>query len=222
MSLEQKVKIQCPNCKKEGDFEIYDSLNVQMDPQQKNKLITGEMFVYKCPYCGKETLVNYGLLYHDMDKKIIIQYATNDDERKLAEDMLNGVGFEKIKDGDKIKDSFAKYTKRIVESQEALAEKVSILDSGLDDKVIELIKLMYLQMFYKENPNEEVKEERYVEDEGERLIVFVTKEDSFAMALDEKLYEVMTQNLKELNSEDNLYIDSNWAIETFEKLMIME
>ncbi|MBQ1321303.1 MAG: CpXC domain-containing protein, partial [Solobacterium sp.] len=75
MSQTATVTITCPKCGKNHPFEIWDSVNTTLDPDMKEKVASGEIFRFTCPSCGAETQVNYNLLYHQMDDRIMIQFA---------------------------------------------------------------------------------------------------------------------------------------------------
>lgn len=220
MSLEQKETITCPHCQKEGEFKIFSSVNTNINPELKEKIITGEIFVYKCPHCSEETLINYGMLYHDVEKHLMVQYVTNQEELKSATDMYNNVGMENIEGGDKIIKSLENYKKRIVTSQEALAEKILIEEENLDDKIVEVLKVMYLKMFFEQNPKAELNGAYFVKDEDQKLIVFITTDgENLAMEFDDFLYTQMEQKVNTLELEEDYQIDSNWALGVFDKLM---
>ena len=77
MSSQHFEKITCPQCQKDSEFVMYDSVNVSLDPEDKEKIIDGSLFLFKCPECDAEVHVEYGVLYHDMDKQLMIQNCSN-------------------------------------------------------------------------------------------------------------------------------------------------
>ena len=52
MSQLCKDSITCPKCHKEGEFEYWSSINVDLDPELKEKIFNEEIFVWTCPECG--------------------------------------------------------------------------------------------------------------------------------------------------------------------------
>ena len=72
MSLRRKKTVACPKCNKESDYLFWESLNGDLDPEAKTQLIDGTFFQFKCPYCGHECKVDYGMLYHDMAHQTMI------------------------------------------------------------------------------------------------------------------------------------------------------
>jgi len=53
---------------------LYDSINVSLDPTLKDRLFKGEINIFKCGQCQEESVIPIPLLYHDMDKPLLIQY----------------------------------------------------------------------------------------------------------------------------------------------------
>ncbi len=128
-------KLTCPGCGQETEFATWQSLNVSLDPQEKRRLISRELFQFKCPACPVVTDIVYPLLYHDMEQKRMIflipdapdgaQQAAPSGFDESAMTMMAAEG----------------YQFRLVGTQNDLVEKVLIFDAGLDDGPIELCKL---------------------------------------------------------------------------------
>lgn len=119
----------CPSCGSKGDFRMYDSVNVTLDPKLRDEVLSGRIFDWKCPKCGEIISVRYTLLYHDMDKSFQIYYApTNCTEtNKMMNDLLTKYpGMRKLC--------------RTVDTLNELREKIYIFESGLNDIAIELTK----------------------------------------------------------------------------------
>jgi len=88
MSKHHMGIITCPKCGKESDFMIWDSINTTIDPEMKDKVRTGEAFIFQCPNCGERTNVNYTTLYHQMEDNIMIYYVVGDPQE--AVEILSG------------------------------------------------------------------------------------------------------------------------------------
>jgi len=56
MSKSSEVQIQCPDCKKESSFTIWDSVNVDLDPELKQAVMDGSLFQFQCPFCSATTM----------------------------------------------------------------------------------------------------------------------------------------------------------------------
>lgn len=71
----------CPECGHKGEFKMYNSVNVTLDPKLKDRVLNGDIFDWTCPKCGESLSVRYNLLYHDMDNKFQIYYSPTECER---------------------------------------------------------------------------------------------------------------------------------------------
>lgn len=74
MSSFRNIKITCPACNTEGDYTVWDSVNVDLDPELRKKVMSGSIFSWVCPNCGKKYEVPYSFLYHDMTHSFMIQF----------------------------------------------------------------------------------------------------------------------------------------------------
>ncbi|MDO4459718.1 MAG: CpXC domain-containing protein [Clostridia bacterium] len=151
MSLEKKEMMECPYCKKLGEFTKWESINTVLNPDAKAALISGELFAFKCPHCEKVSPVSYELLYHDMPKQLMIHFVMSE---KSAEEAMKS--FKEMTEGKLSKLpqlSQAKFTFRIVSSMNELREKAFVFDMNLDDRVIELMKVMLVTQLRNEVPD---------------------------------------------------------------------
>ena len=132
MTKFSKEQYECPYCKNMGEFTMYESVNVTLDPSLREKLFSGELFECKCSKCGKTTTVLYSLLYHDMTNKFMIYYSPTDIES------VNQHYNELLTSYPGLRRSLYRTTDNI----NSLKEKVVILEAGLNDIVIEFAKVM--------------------------------------------------------------------------------
>ncbi len=145
MSQEQIVSVNCPKCNCEADFTTYKTINTVLTPSLKEKIRNNELFLFRCPRCGHVTNFDYDFLYTQDEDKLMIYYATTDASYFDALTML--VGSEKDKDVKTLDD----YTIRVVNSRFHLREKLVIFDNGLDDRTVELAKLVLATKFKDEH-----------------------------------------------------------------------
>ena len=74
MSSFRNIKITCPACNMEGSYTIWDSVNVDLDPELKSKVMDGSLFKWVCPNCKKSFNAPYSFLYHDMTHNFMVQF----------------------------------------------------------------------------------------------------------------------------------------------------
>lgn len=119
MSKISEETIKCPKCGKESKFVMWSSINTVLNPEMKKKVLTGEIFKFKCNKCGCEARINYSSLYHQMEDRIMIYYVQNEEDYESACNMFSGEDMPEI-----FEDLMAeKYLYRIVTSPGELREK---------------------------------------------------------------------------------------------------
>ncbi len=212
MSKISEETIKCPKCGKESKFVMWSSINTVLDPEMKKKVLTGEIFKFKCNKCGCEARINYSSLYHQMEDRIMIYYVQDEEEYESACNMFSGEDMPEI-----FEDLMAeKYLYRIVTSPGKLREKIIIFDNGLDDRVIEIAKIFYIGQAKEQG----IKEKHIffdVSSEGKYMFIIFdengeTKMASIEKELLEKIREEVLKDSPDIR-EDRFDIDENWALE---------
>ncbi len=111
------------------------------------------------------------------------------------------------------------YRKRIVTNQNALREKAIIFENELDDRVVELIKLLYLVDVQDKFPEVNIVEAYFLVLEGKYIIEFIGEKFLKAeIPLD--LYKSIENNFAErlaAEEENQFMIDVKWANEFLKK-----
>lgn len=74
MSQRREISLTCPQCGKEYPFIIWNSINTTLNPEMKEAVKDRSAFRFVCPDCGAKTYVDYDLLYHQMEDRIIEIY----------------------------------------------------------------------------------------------------------------------------------------------------
>lgn len=90
MSISQPITITCPKCHTESEYVMWESINTMLDPEMKSAVRDGSAFLFTCPECGAKTNVDYGFLYHQMEDRIMIHYASSDENAKEIYDFVTG------------------------------------------------------------------------------------------------------------------------------------
>lgn len=121
--MKQTQNIRCNDCGEAFSTEIITMIDVNLNPELKESVISGELFLKECPHCGKKQLVKYPLIYIDKAEKLLLCLS----DTSLKIENLEGM------------------TGRIVPDVGSLIEKIKIFDAGLDDLVIEMCKFVTLQ-----------------------------------------------------------------------------
>ena len=118
MASPVKTTVRCGSCGAESTADIYQSINIADNPELKERVVSGDIFVHECPHCGHRQILRYNVLYHDPAEKVIVC---------LSDTMFHSDGMEG-------------YSCRLVSDVGSFIEKIKIFDAGLDDLAIEMCK----------------------------------------------------------------------------------
>ncbi len=75
MSIVQIIEIECPRCGSKSNTSIWSSINTQLSPEAKGKLLEGKINLFNCLVCSLEAPVSATLLYHDMERKFCARFV---------------------------------------------------------------------------------------------------------------------------------------------------
>ena len=129
MSIIKEASAPCSKCGEKQVIRIYRSINVSEDPQLKEKVRNGSLFLWECPHCGQVNLAKYETLYHDPEARLMVWLLPEGD---ISETQMKAITMHTKAMGG--------YTLRRVTDMGSLMEKVLIHDAGLDDVVLEMCK----------------------------------------------------------------------------------
>ena len=181
MSMSATNTVTCPQCQHEQDFTVWQSMNVTLDPELKEQLLSGELNAFICQKCAEKTSVAYDTLYHDMRLGLWL-YLSHGDEKP-------GEDFSRVQSM-MAKTARVPYRYRLVRNRNELVEKILIFDAGLDDRMVEIFKLMLGQHISEQGRNvDELLFQRIGEKEGDGegqigfVIISGEEQDSISVPL---------------------------------------
>ncbi len=124
------MTVSCPHCLEELNCKPVDHINVDRAPWLKDKIQDFSCFRVVCPNCGESVLVVQPCLYHDMSNRFMVWLWPEDGvPPKASTGPIPG------------------YTLRLTDSLNSFREKIRVLEYGLDDRAVELMKLLlYMQL----------------------------------------------------------------------------
>jgi hypothetical protein len=205
MSKERIEIITCPKCGHKQEFRIYDSLNGDLDPEAKKKLIDASLFMFDCEKCDLVTPVAYNLLYHDMTNEALVYLVAPQDVEEVTRMMDHAetaFGF-----------GTSNYRKRIVTDQNSLREKAIIFDAGLDDRIIELVKFCYVNDVRNKFPEANI-EAAFMFVDGERYMLEFVGEKPLLVEMPVEFYAqigMQYRSIIEGRKDADYHIDAAWA-----------
>ncbi len=200
MSMPHREKIKCPKCGKELEYTMWDSINTQMDFAIPD-IISGKLFEVVCDRCGQKLHLMYPILFNDMIHNVMIHYVMpgQEEEAEKAWVFSRSLG----------------YRLRIVTSQEELREKTGIFNAGLDDRVIEILKVYVLAQAGDQMEGKKLGGMYFLPDEEQPRMEFDLdgKQAFLNIVMDgyRQLEEEFRDALAE--TEDDMIINRQWAFD---------
>lgn len=171
MSIINEALAPCSKCGQQHKVNVYRSINTGENPELKEKVRDGSLFLWECPHCGQVNLARYETLYHDPSSKVMIWLIP---EGEVSETQMQAITMHTKAMGG--------YTLRRVNDMGSLMEKVLISDSGLDDVVLEMCKYVTKLEMLQKSVSAEQKDEfmasvfHFYRSEGEgeeRILTFM-------------------------------------------------
>ena len=141
MSISEKQTIKCPACGEISELTVWESITVADSPDLKADLLKGRLNIFSCTACGQRALFPAPILYTDDEKKLVISFSPQTDAASAQRI------FDEIKKSSETSgelENYPDYNMRFVTAYNDFLEKILIFDNGLNDKVIEVIKLLVL------------------------------------------------------------------------------
>ena len=129
MSIINEALAPCSKCGQQQKVTVYKSINVADNPELKDKVRDGSLFLWECPHCGQVNLAKYETLYHDPASKLMVWLIPSGE---ISETQMKAITMHTKAMGG--------YTLRRVNDMGSLMEKVLIHDAGLDDVAVEMCK----------------------------------------------------------------------------------
>ncbi|MCJ7702734.1 MAG: CpXC domain-containing protein, partial [Anaerolineales bacterium] len=69
-----KTQINCPQCRQPIVAEVEQLFDVGKDPQVKQNFLSGGFNLANCPHCGYQGMLASPLVYHDLEKELLLTY----------------------------------------------------------------------------------------------------------------------------------------------------
>ena len=171
MSIINEALAPCSKCGQQHKITVYRSINVAENPELKDKVKNGSLFLWECPHCGQVNLAKYETLYHDPAAKLMVWLIPSGE---VSETQMQAITMHTKAMGG--------YTLRRVNDMGSLMEKVLINEEGLNDVVLEMCKYITKQEMLQKSVGQDKKEEflattfHFYKSEGEgeeRILTFM-------------------------------------------------
>lgn len=212
MSIPKKTTITCPSCNKKYEATVFESLNTDFGPNIIKDVISGNRFIAKCPRCGFAAHLEYDLLYHDMKHNAMV-WVIHDNNPEYAEKVVE------VRSAPILPYNVT----RIVSDMDALREKAACLESGKDDRLVELCKLFLASQVCEKEPDFKLQTAFYTYRNGKDIVYFYDNDGREIWCyLDDKAYSIVEElfgaSLAQMKRTPFQVIDYAWAVKQFNGL----
>lgn len=194
MSINVKQSIKCPKCSQMSDITVWTSITVKDSPDLKADLLKGKINIFRCPSCSHMGLMPSPMLYHDEDKRLMISFSP------CSDPVLKEQLFENIERSSKESGELEKlegYNLRFITDYNELLEKILIFDNGLNDKPIEVLKLMILMQDVEKSDQRSCRFGKLDNDVLEFMITDSIENQIYTSNVPKSSYDSVWQSLRE-------------------------
>ena len=207
MSTPRKETVLCYSCGKEYDRWRWDSVNCKIHSELSRKIASGQFFERICPHCGAAWREAYPLTCYHEDRKMIVCLEIHG--MGAASWMLEGL-LEKGQRLIRVNDQFS------------LSEKVACMESGRDDRIVELCKAWSkIQPGYR-NRSKRIWHYFYSFENGkEEFVGAQSRETVYREAFPNQIYTFFEREILPVlkpESASGTQYDAEWATEYLTKI----
>lgn len=202
----ENIYYPCAKCDKSNKATKVVSFDPNVNPELKRAIIDSNFFEVTCAHCGEVNTLEYSFYYDDSENGLCVYLYINSDKfskREPFADMklVEGVHY------------------RIVESFNALREKILIHDAHLNDKIIEVAKYRLTYQYNMSSIATRVLNIYFQRAADDMLVFWMLLDNNTqveAMVPMSALGEIMFDNVYGFNFaevKDDYLIDPQWVME---------
>lgn len=199
-----KSVIECVHCKQSCERTPLTRISPDRDPKIRAKIQDLSLFRWTCPNCGTTMLVEDPCLYHDISGQFMVWLSPDGSKPQTGRfDPLSG------------------YTLRYVKDLNAFREKINVLERGLDDRVVEMMKLiLFLQLQHDLDVVELLFHDLDERTYDFRFVAVLSDGAEQYISMPGMTYQRILQDVQErlYTPHDFVQVDMNWAAEGLDLL----
>ena len=235
-AITKTAMVTCPRCGAKGEAPIWDEIDAQQASRDARHVLDETLFEVKCNQCGNASSLDYPLVYHDGERRFLVQYVPDaqavgqaasvlaDTTRAMRSRAARAAALaDKATEEDAeaaaqaaLQDeaALAGYVLRIVETRNALREKVVILRNGLDDRAVEVLKVTTFNLAAAQGKLKGATEAYFggAKKSGDVVINFVGGRRHREMKVKAALYESVCRDVEAYEDEfGSVIVDRAWA-----------
>ncbi len=204
--MSQTMKFECPECQTSGEHTMQKRICISKTPQLKDAILNGTYFEWVCPGCAKHFFMDDVFLYSDDENKFMVYLVPGYEKETLPVPTL-------LKTDSDYDTEHS--TLRVTAGFIDFAEKIRILEAGLNDCIVEAIKALYASV-HSDTWGETVYNILFenIGDNGALHFNVFLEQDDFAFDVPRDVYDKTLSDFSFLcdqkDGEAFLLIDQNW------------
>lgn len=137
MSKPNTAQITCPQCGTAFEIEQWNVINAQKQPELREKIMNGSLFLQTCPHCGTRVHAAYTCIYSNDEKKFLVSFQPSEQEPAATPIVPN-------------------YTLRLEHTLLSFFERIRILEYGLDDLTIDMVRYLLTAQLSRQFPEKHI------------------------------------------------------------------
>ncbi|WP_028124990.1 CpXC domain-containing protein [Eremococcus coleocola] len=188
--MSKNIELRCPVCDHPSQQELETYINTRENSQAVADLKNNKLFLFECDQCGAKRQLESQFVYHNPDKNyLLINYPGlyQNQEQALARGQV--ILKEKISDP-------RSYQLRLVPSLAYLVEKIQIFEDDLDDRIVEIVKLLTDGLLAKEKQDAQVQGRFFYKQGDQRKILYLLSDDQVLVDFNQSLMDFAIDKFK--------------------------
>lgn len=137
------IDINCPQCGAPNKYEVYENIYSNVHLQAKQRLFNNTLFNYKCDHCKVTCEMLYEIVYYNIQHNTILYFV----EQSRVSNVCAAIDYTDQDINRKWSSLVHSCKKRVVDNPMILREKSLMLEQDMDDRVVELVKVVCADIF---------------------------------------------------------------------------
>lgn len=209
---EYTTAVKCHACGHTGQYVMRTLIDTAKDKDAVNQILDARWFTYTCPQCKERTIVTHTCLFHDTERKVLIALADSEEDYEEISGWMKGT-YQKDELEQALLNMMRGSDCRLVTNLHEFQEKVLLHVLQMDDKVIEMCKVM-TEMILVQNQIVDHVEHMYFNTDGDEYVFMIDtgEEDMASTQLPKGMVKDVTKMIADSNPPESFVIDRTWAM----------
>lgn len=216
---EYDTEVVCPHCARRGIFRMRTLIDPAADPDAVDGVLSAGWFTYVCPHCGERQIITHTCLFHSGADRVLYALADSEEDAEQMAGWMSGINQRDALDG-ALNRMIRECDCRLVRSLDELQEKLLLHVLRLDDRVIEVCKILTETILKTDGTISTAREIRFNTDgSGWVLIIDDGSGNMLSSVLPKEMYADVDRMLKDRMPAVSFRVDREWAKRVYHQLI---